>query len=184
MEVARVATRELPAVTEAATMLMIPRPAPWWRQSTVWTTAAAAFTLVAAFLVLKPGSNSNANPVASAPAQVDSASAPPPAPAATPEPPAPPAPPPGSLRLLANPANAEILVDGRVVKHEHELVGIDLPAVRRQVEATVEHLQSTLGEEAWNAGMNPDVPETKILDNPYQYTDYRSAATHSSSAPA
>ncbi len=77
-----------------------------------------------------------------------------------------------------------VLVDGRVVKHEHELVGIDLPAVRRRVEATVEHLQSTLGEEAWNAGMNPDVPETKILDNPYQYTDYRSAATHRSSAAA
>ena len=77
-----------------------------------------------------------------------------------------------------------VLVDGRVVKHEHELVGIDLPAVRRQVEATVEHLQSTLGEEAWNAGMNPDVPETTILDNPYQYTDYRSASTHQTAAPA
>jgi hypothetical protein len=27
-------------------------------------------------------------------------------------------------------------------------------------------------------GMNPDVPETKILDNPYTYTEYRSATTH------
>jgi hypothetical protein len=35
--------------------------------------------------------------------------------------------------------------------------------------------------------MNPDIPETKLLDNPYRYTDYRSpyrytdyrsAATH------
>ena len=34
-----------------------------------------------------------------------------------------------------------VLVDGRVVKHEHELVGVDLAAVRRAVEATVEHLR-------------------------------------------
>jgi len=26
--------------------------------------------------------------------------------------------------------------------------------------------------------MNPEVPETKILDNPYQYTEFRSADTH------
>ena len=24
--------------------------------------------------------------------------------------------------------------------------------------------------------MNPDIPETKVLDNPYTYTDYRSEA--------
>jgi cytosine/adenosine deaminase-related metal-dependent hydrolase len=71
-----------------------------------------------------------------------------------------------------------VLVDGRVVKRDHRLVGVDLAAARRTVEQTVEHLRSTLGEEAWRQGMNPDVPETKILDNPYTYTDYRSAATH------
>jgi 5-methylthioadenosine/S-adenosylhomocysteine deaminase len=71
-----------------------------------------------------------------------------------------------------------VLVNGRVVKHEHALVGVDLPAVRRTVEATVEHLRSTLGEEAWRAGMNPEIPETKVLDNPYTYTDFRTAATH------
>jgi 5-methylthioadenosine/S-adenosylhomocysteine deaminase len=27
-------------------------------------------------------------------------------------------------------------------------------------------------------GRNPDVPETKVLDNPYTYTDYRSDGTH------
>jgi cytosine/adenosine deaminase-related metal-dependent hydrolase len=73
-----------------------------------------------------------------------------------------------------------VVVNGRVVKHDHRLVGIDLAKVRRTVEATVEHLQDTLGAEAWEKGMNPDVPETKILDNPYTYTDYRSAATHGS----
>ncbi|WP_314173452.1 amidohydrolase family protein [Streptomyces winkii] len=71
-----------------------------------------------------------------------------------------------------------VLVDGRVVKHDHRLVGADLPAVRRTVEATVEHLRGALGEEAWRQGMNPEIPETKVLDNPYTYTGYRSAATH------
>ncbi|MGW0810993.1 amidohydrolase family protein [Nonomuraea sp. NPDC002799] len=71
-----------------------------------------------------------------------------------------------------------VLVGGRVVKHEHRLLGVDLAAARRQVESTVEHLRAAMGEEAWEKGMNPDVPEAKILDNPYTYTDYRSSATH------
>jgi 5-methylthioadenosine/S-adenosylhomocysteine deaminase len=73
-----------------------------------------------------------------------------------------------------------VVVNGRVVKHEHRLVGIDLGRARRTVEATVEYLQDKLGPESWEKGMNPDIPETKILDNPYTYTAYRSAATHSS----
>lgn len=71
-----------------------------------------------------------------------------------------------------------VLVDGKVVKHDGKLVGVDLQAAKSAIESTVEYLQSTLGEEAWVAGMNPDVPENKVLDNPYTYTDYRSAATH------
>jgi cytosine/adenosine deaminase-related metal-dependent hydrolase len=71
-----------------------------------------------------------------------------------------------------------VLVDGRVVKRDHRLVGIDLAGVQREVEATVEHLRSALGEEAWEKGMNPDIPETSILDNPYTYTGYHSASTH------
>jgi hypothetical protein len=71
-----------------------------------------------------------------------------------------------------------VLVNGRVVKRDGRLVGVDLPAVRRRVEETVEHLRAQLGEEAWRQGMNPDVPETKILDNPYTYTDYQSDSTH------
>jgi cytosine/adenosine deaminase-related metal-dependent hydrolase len=72
-----------------------------------------------------------------------------------------------------------VVVDGRLVKHEHRMLGIDLAAVRREAEQTVEHLRSAMGEEEWRKGMNPDVPETKVLDNPYTYTDYRSTATHS-----
>jgi 5-methylthioadenosine/S-adenosylhomocysteine deaminase len=72
-----------------------------------------------------------------------------------------------------------VIVDGRVVKHEHRLVGVDLAAVRRTVEATVDHLKGALGEEQWNKGMNPDLPGgDEVLDNPYQYTEYKSESTH------
>jgi cytosine/adenosine deaminase-related metal-dependent hydrolase len=71
-----------------------------------------------------------------------------------------------------------VLVNGKLVKRDGKLVGADLPAVRRRVEETVAYLRSRLGEEAWQQGMNPDVPEAKILDNPYTYTDYQSDTTH------
>jgi 5-methylthioadenosine/S-adenosylhomocysteine deaminase len=71
-----------------------------------------------------------------------------------------------------------VVVNGRVVKHAHRLVDTDLEKARQVVGATVEYLQGQLGEQEWDAGMHPDVPETKILDNPYQYTDFRSAETH------
>ena len=51
-------------------------------------------------------------------------------------------------------------------------------AARSAIGRTVEHLRSALGEEAWAKGMNPDVPETHILDNPYTYTEYHSGTTH------
>ena len=75
-----------------------------------------------------------------------------------------------------------VVVDGRVVKHEHRLVDADLAAVRREVEATVEHLRSTMGEDVWVKGMNPDLPsdDDDVLDNPYQYTEYKSESTHRS----
>jgi 5-methylthioadenosine/S-adenosylhomocysteine deaminase len=85
----------------------------------------------------------------------------------------------GHVALQAGRGDVQtVLVNGRMVKHDHRLVGVDLDALRGKIASTVEHLQSTLGKDAWAQGMNPDVPETKILDNPYTYTDYRSAATH------
>jgi len=71
-----------------------------------------------------------------------------------------------------------VLVNGQIVKYEHQVLGSELAAARSGIEATVEYLQSEMGEAAWREGMNPDVPATKVLDNPYTYTDYRSAATH------
>jgi cytosine/adenosine deaminase-related metal-dependent hydrolase len=73
-----------------------------------------------------------------------------------------------------------VLVNGRVVKHDGRLVGIDLAAARREVDETVAYLRAELGEEEWAKGMNPDIPESKVLDNPYQYTDYQSSATRMS----
>ena len=72
-----------------------------------------------------------------------------------------------------------VVIDGAVVKHEHRLVGADLADVRSKVEATVAYLQETMGEEAWNAGMSPAMPEghDKIYDNPYQYTEFRTDTT-------
>jgi cytosine/adenosine deaminase-related metal-dependent hydrolase len=70
-----------------------------------------------------------------------------------------------------------VLVDGRVVKYEHRLVDIDLAAVRRSVDATVDHLRTAVGEQEWAVGMNPEIPESKVLDNPYTYTDYRDSST-------
>jgi cytosine/adenosine deaminase-related metal-dependent hydrolase len=63
-----------------------------------------------------------------------------------------------------------VLVGGKVVKRDGRLVGVDLPAARAKVDATVSYLRETLGEEAWQRGMNPDIPEARVLTNPYQYT--------------
>jgi cytosine/adenosine deaminase-related metal-dependent hydrolase len=72
-----------------------------------------------------------------------------------------------------------VIVDGRVVKHEHKLLAVDLPAVRRTVESTVEHLKAELGEQQWSRGMNPELPaDDEVLDNPYQYTEFKSDSTH------
>jgi 5-methylthioadenosine/S-adenosylhomocysteine deaminase len=73
-----------------------------------------------------------------------------------------------------------VIIGGRLVKHEHRLVGVDLAKARSAVENTVGYLRSTLGEDVWRAGMNPDLPggdDDKVLDNPYTYTDYRSSDT-------
>jgi 5-methylthioadenosine/S-adenosylhomocysteine deaminase len=63
-----------------------------------------------------------------------------------------------------------VVVNGRVVKHAHRLVGVDLAQARQAVEQTVDYLQSQLGEKAWTDGMHPEIPETRALDNPYTYT--------------
>jgi 5-methylthioadenosine/S-adenosylhomocysteine deaminase len=65
-----------------------------------------------------------------------------------------------------------VMVNGRIVKRDRKLVGVDLAAARRNIEATVEYLIGEMGREAWEKGMYPDIPETKIQENPYTYTDW------------
>ena len=67
-----------------------------------------------------------------------------------------------------------VVVDGHVVKSEGKLVGADLASARTAVENTVDFLKGEMGEDVWQSGMNPDLPNTEVLDNPYQYTDYKS----------
>lgn len=67
-----------------------------------------------------------------------------------------------------------VLVDGNVLKSEHRLVSQDVSAARSEVERTVAHLRGVMGEETWLAGMNPEIQEQSVMDNPYQYTDYAS----------
>jgi adenine deaminase len=67
-----------------------------------------------------------------------------------------------------------VLVDGAVLKSDHRLVGMDVKAAQDEVARTVDHLRSSLGQDVWEAGMNPDIPQQSVMDNPYQYTDYGS----------
>ena len=63
-----------------------------------------------------------------------------------------------------------VVINGTVVKYEHRLVGSDLDKARRVVGQTVEYLKGQLGPDAWHEGMHPEIPETRVLDNPYTYT--------------
>jgi 5-methylthioadenosine/S-adenosylhomocysteine deaminase len=63
-----------------------------------------------------------------------------------------------------------VLVNGRIVKSEHRLVGMDLGKAREAVNQTVEYLMDQLGNEAWIEGMHPEIPVMSVLDNPYTYT--------------
>src|SRR5215510_3269265 len=63
-----------------------------------------------------------------------------------------------------------VIVNGRVVKYGHRLVDTDLGRARQAIEQSVDYLQGELGPDAWNEGMHPEIPEARVLDNPYTYT--------------
>jgi 5-methylthioadenosine/S-adenosylhomocysteine deaminase len=65
-----------------------------------------------------------------------------------------------------------VLVNGRVLKHDHRLTATDLGRARQATAETVEYLMAQLGPDAWTEGMHPAVPETKVMDNPYTYTEW------------
>ena len=75
-----------------------------------------------------------------------------------------------------------VMVNGRIVKFEHRLVGIDLAAAKSAVTRTVEYAQRELGPTEWIDAMAPELPAVELIPNPYTYTDWnagRSAAKHS-----
>src|SRR5450755_1330437 len=63
-----------------------------------------------------------------------------------------------------------VVINGRVVKYDHRLVGTDLGRARAVIGQTVDYLKGELGPEAWADGMHPEIPETRVLANPYTYT--------------
>ncbi len=63
-----------------------------------------------------------------------------------------------------------VIVNGRVVKYDHRLVGTDLARARHVVGETVDYLKGELGTQAWDEGMQPEIPEIRVLENPYTYT--------------
>ena len=63
-----------------------------------------------------------------------------------------------------------VVINGRVVKYDNRLVGVDLAKAKQVVGQTVDYLKGQLGPEAWTEGMHPEIPETRVLDNPYTYT--------------
>ena len=72
-----------------------------------------------------------------------------------------------------------VLVDGRVVKREQQ-AGRRRPRRRARGRSRPPSTtcRATMGEEVWQPGMNPELPErSEVLDNPYQYTDYQSDST-------
>jgi len=65
-----------------------------------------------------------------------------------------------------------VVVNGRVVKHDHRLIGANLGKARQVVGQTVDYLMAELGPDAWKEGMHPEVPQAKVLANPYTYTEW------------
>lgn len=64
-----------------------------------------------------------------------------------------------------------VMVDGNVVKHDHQLLGVDLGKAKQVVAKTVAYAREQMGEQAWNEAMNPEKAVVERIENPYTYTD-------------
>ena len=69
-----------------------------------------------------------------------------------------------------------VMVNGKVVKYDHRLLGIDLNMAKQAVAKTVEYARTQMGEQAWNEAMNPEQAVVELIDNPYTYTDRERAS--------
>ena len=63
------------------------------------------------------------------------------------------------------------MVDGKVVKYNHSLLGVDLVRAKQAVMKTVEYAQSQMGEAAWTESMHPEKAKVEYIENPYKYTE-------------
>jgi 5-methylthioadenosine/S-adenosylhomocysteine deaminase len=68
-----------------------------------------------------------------------------------------------------------VVINGRIVKHNHTLLVGSIAKAKAAAERTVEYLASQMGYDAWASGMNPEIPEQqkRAMDNPYMYTEYK-----------
>ena len=57
------------------------------------------------------------------------------------------------------------------MKYDGRRIGLELAPIRDKVAASVEHVRSSLGEDAWKEWMHPQIPEDEPIENPYQYTE-------------
>ena len=79
----------------------------------------------------------------------------------------------GSLVFQAGRGDVHtVIVNGRIVKHDHQLIGIDLAAAKSAVANTVDYARTTMGEQAWQDSLTPELVSTERIPNPYTYTDY------------
>jgi 5-methylthioadenosine/S-adenosylhomocysteine deaminase len=76
-----------------------------------------------------------------------------------------------------------VLVGGRVVKHEHRLAGVDLAGAKAAVGRTVEYARATMGEDAWQDSLTPELPAAERISNPYTYTDFDGGAERHRAQP-
>ena len=91
----------------------------------------------------------------------------------------------GHIALQANRGDVRtVLVDGKVAEQAEETTSSRTwPGCGpRSTTPASPTSAPRLGEEVWAQGVNPDVPPTKVLDNPYTYTEFRTADTHLSAA--
>ena len=76
-----------------------------------------------------------------------------------------------------------VMVDGNVVKYDHQLIGADLNKAKQAVAKTVEYARDKMGEQAWNQSMNPEKAVVELIENPYLYTKQEKQG-NSGAAPA
>jgi 5-methylthioadenosine/S-adenosylhomocysteine deaminase len=64
-----------------------------------------------------------------------------------------------------------VMVDGKVVKHNGHLLGINLARAKEAVGKTVEYARSKMGEDAWAEGMVREQAKVASIANPYKYSE-------------